>query len=103
MRTRRRGEGSVRGRGAAQRAGQADRLAGAGGDGSGRRLRVHVQPRQLRALRASYELARKCARAGIPLLATISAPTSLAVDIARRAGVALASFCRHNGFVEYTA
>ncbi len=53
--------------------------------------------------RASYELARKCARAGIPLLATISAPTSLAVDIARRAGVALASFCRQNGFVEYTA
>ncbi|MGY8624504.1 formate dehydrogenase accessory sulfurtransferase FdhD [Chromobacterium violaceum] len=53
--------------------------------------------------RASYELARKCARTGIPLLATISAPTSLAVDIARRAGVALASFCRRTGFVEYTA
>ncbi|UTH72979.1 formate dehydrogenase accessory sulfurtransferase FdhD [Chromobacterium sp. IIBBL 290-4] len=53
--------------------------------------------------RASYELTRKCARMGIPLLATISAPTSLAVDIARQAGMTLASFCRQNGFVEYTA
>ncbi|KUM05586.1 formate dehydrogenase accessory sulfurtransferase FdhD [Chromobacterium subtsugae] len=53
--------------------------------------------------RASYELARKAARMGIPLLATISAPTSLAVDIARQAGMSLASFCRKNGFVEYTA
>ncbi|POZ61462.1 formate dehydrogenase accessory sulfurtransferase FdhD [Chromobacterium alticapitis] len=53
--------------------------------------------------RASYELVRKAARLNIPMLATISAPTSLAVDIARRAGVTLASFCRQNGFVEYTA
>ncbi|WP_434628870.1 formate dehydrogenase accessory sulfurtransferase FdhD [Chromobacterium sp. CV08] len=52
--------------------------------------------------RASYELARKAARMGIPLLATISAPTALAVDIARQAGMTLASFCRENGFVEYT-
>ncbi|OHX14438.1 formate dehydrogenase family accessory protein FdhD [Chromobacterium sphagni] len=53
--------------------------------------------------RASYELVRKAARMGIPLLATISAPTSLAIDIARQAGMSLASFCRENGFVEYTA
>jgi FdhD protein len=53
--------------------------------------------------RASYELVRKAARVNIPMLATISAPTALAVDIARRAGVVLASFCRQNGFVEYTA
>ncbi|MGC0151242.1 formate dehydrogenase accessory sulfurtransferase FdhD [Chromobacterium vaccinii] len=53
--------------------------------------------------RASYELARKAARMGIPLLATISAPTTLAVDIARQAGLTLASFCRQDGFVEYTA
>ncbi|OHX15101.1 formate dehydrogenase family accessory protein FdhD [Chromobacterium amazonense] len=53
--------------------------------------------------RASYELVRKAARMNIPMLATISAPTALAVDIARQAGVALASFCRQNGFVEYTA
>lgn len=52
--------------------------------------------------RASYELARKAARVGIPMLATISAPTSLAIDIARKAGLKLASFCRADGFVDYT-
>jgi FdhD protein len=52
--------------------------------------------------RASYELARKAARVGIPMLATISAPSSLAIDIAERAGLKLASFCRKDGFVEYT-
>jgi FdhD protein len=53
--------------------------------------------------RASYELVRKAARMNIPMLATISAPTTLAVNIAREAGMALASFCRRDGFVEYTA
>jgi FdhD protein len=52
--------------------------------------------------RASYELARKAARMQIPMLATISAPTSLAIDIARQAGLKLVSFCREDGFVEYT-
>jgi FdhD protein len=36
-------------------------------------------------------------------LATMSAPTSLAIDIAQRAGMRLLSFCRQDGFVEYTA
>jgi len=52
--------------------------------------------------RASYELARKAARMGIPMLATISAPSSLAIDIAEQAGLKLVSFCRQDGFVEYT-
>jgi FdhD protein len=52
--------------------------------------------------RASYELARKAARVGIPMLATISAPSSLAIDIAAQAGLKLVSFCRQDGFVEYT-
>jgi FdhD protein len=52
--------------------------------------------------RASYELARKAARMNIALLATISAPSSLAIDIAAEAGLKLASFCRQDGFVEYT-
>jgi FdhD protein len=52
--------------------------------------------------RASYELARKAARVGIPMLATISAPSSLAIDIAEQAGLKLVSFCRKDGFVEYT-
>jgi len=51
--------------------------------------------------RASYELVRKAARMGIPMLATISAPTSLAIDIARQAGMRLVSFCRDGNFVEY--
>ncbi|MGI4812972.1 MAG: formate dehydrogenase accessory sulfurtransferase FdhD [Janthinobacterium lividum] len=53
--------------------------------------------------RASYELVRKAARLDIPLVATISAPTSLAIDIATRAGVRLVSFCRGDGFVDFTA
>lgn len=52
--------------------------------------------------RASYELARKAARMNIPMLATISAPSSLAIDIAAQAGLKLVSFCRKDGFVEYT-
>lgn len=53
--------------------------------------------------RASYELVRKAARMQIPVLATISAPTSLAIRIAEQAGVRLLSFCRQDGFVEYTS
>jgi FdhD protein len=52
--------------------------------------------------RASYELARKAARMGVPMLATISAPSSLAIDIAGQAGLKLVSFCRQDGCVEYT-
>jgi FdhD protein len=52
--------------------------------------------------RASYELVRKVARMQIPLLATISAPSTLAIDIAATAGVKLVSFCRQDACVEYT-
>lgn len=52
--------------------------------------------------RASYELVRKAARMQIQMLATISAPTSLAIRIAEQAGLRLLSFCRKDGFVEYT-
>jgi len=51
--------------------------------------------------RASYELVRKAARVGVPMLATISAPSSLAISIARQAGVRLVSFCREAGYVDY--
>lgn len=51
--------------------------------------------------RASYELVRKAARVGIPMLATISAPSSLAIAIAQRAGLRLVSFCRESGYVDY--
>jgi FdhD protein len=52
--------------------------------------------------RASYELVRKCARLGVPLLATISAPTTLAVDIAKQAGMQLYGFCRGEQAVRYS-
>jgi FdhD protein len=52
--------------------------------------------------RASYELVRKSARMGIPMLATISAPSSLAIRIAQEAGIRLVSFCRDDGFVDYS-
>ncbi|TAM07991.1 MAG: formate dehydrogenase accessory sulfurtransferase FdhD [Paraburkholderia sp.] len=51
--------------------------------------------------RASYELVRKAARVGIPMLATISAPSSLAIAIAQRAGLRLVSFCRESGYIDY--
>lgn len=44
--------------------------------------------------RCSYELVEKTVRAGCPLLVAISAPTSLAVDRARAAGLALAVLAR---------
>ena len=44
--------------------------------------------------RCSYELVEKAALAGIPLLVTISAPTSLAVDRAREAGLTLIALAR---------
>jgi FdhD protein len=53
--------------------------------------------------RASYELVRKAARLGVPMLATISAPTTLAISIAQQAGIRLVCFCRGDTFVEYVA
>lgn len=44
--------------------------------------------------RCSYELAEKAALAGCPLLATISAPTALAAEAARDAGLTLAVLVR---------
>ncbi|MEB0138298.1 MULTISPECIES: formate dehydrogenase accessory sulfurtransferase FdhD [unclassified Undibacterium] len=51
--------------------------------------------------RASYELLQKAARADIGLLATVSAPTALAINIAERAGISLLGFVRERGFVVY--
>ena len=51
--------------------------------------------------RASWEMVRKTASAGIGLLATISAPTSLAIDLAARCGLTLVAFARRDAMSVY--
>jgi FdhD protein len=44
--------------------------------------------------RVSLEMVAKCARAGIELMTAVSAPTSLAIDVARRRNITLCAFVR---------
>jgi FdhD protein len=53
--------------------------------------------------RCSFEMVHKTAAAGIPLIATVSAPTTLAWEFAESVGVGVAAFARDDRFTVYAA
>jgi FdhD protein len=51
--------------------------------------------------RSSFEIMQKCLTAGVPIVCAISAPSSLAVDVAREYGMTLVGFLRGGKFNVY--
>ena len=52
--------------------------------------------------RISYEIVIKCFRAKIPVLAAVSAPSSLAIDYAKELGVTVFAFCRQTRLTRFS-
>lgn len=52
--------------------------------------------------RVSFEMIVKAARAGLELVAAVSAPTSLAIEVAERYGITLCGFVRNDRATIYT-
>jgi FdhD protein len=71
----------------------------------GRMLMADALPLSDRVLfvsgRTSFEIVQKALLAGIPIVASVSAPSSLAIELAQEAGVTLLGFVRGDDFNIY--